>query len=76
MKKGRKKLCTVTTKIVGVPDARTMTIHFSTKDRLKAIAFASGVFQALAQGKGVDITFSLQKPLHQKMLKISVTAPK
>ena len=75
MKKARKRLCTVTTKIVGVPDAKTMTIHFSAKDRLKAIKFASGVFQALAQGKGVDITFSLQIPL-KKMVKISVTAPK
>ena len=76
MKKGQRKLCTVTTKIVGKPDAKTMSIHFSAKDRLKAIKFASGVFQALSQGKGVDITFSLQKPLNKRIVKISVTEPK
>lgn len=76
MKKGQKKLCTVTTKIVGRPNAKTTTVHFSTKDRLKAIKFASGIFQALAQGKGVDITFSHQKPLEKKIVKISVVAPK
>ncbi len=76
MKKGQKKVCTVTAKLVGKPDGKTITVHFSTKDRLKAIKFASGVFQALAQGKGVYITFGHQKPLDKKIAKISVTAPK
>ncbi len=76
MKKGKKKFCTVTTKIVGRPNDKTMAIHFSSKDRMKAIKFASGVFQALAHGKGIDITFSHQKTLKTKMVKITVTAPR
>lgn len=76
MKKGKKKFCTVTTRIVGKLDDKTMAIHFSAKDRTKAIKFASGVFQALAHGKGIDITFSHQKTLKTKMVKITIAAPK
>lgn len=70
----RKRFCTVTAKLLkGDVGDKTLTIHLNRKKRQEAIAFASSIFQALALGKGIDITLT-QRDVRKGFMKLTVTS--
>ncbi len=72
-----KRFCSITAKVTeGKPGDKTVTVHINKKDRQQAIKLASGIFQALAHNKGVDITISKYKSLKKRLARVTVTAPK
>ncbi|KPK68863.1 hypothetical protein AMJ87_11350 [candidate division WOR_3 bacterium SM23_60] len=69
----RKKFCTITAKDIQVEaNDKTLVVHLDTKKRKEIIALASGIFQALAYAKGIDITISIQKPVEKGLAKLTV----
>ncbi len=77
MVKKKKSFCNLTAKVYGgKPGDKTLAIHFSPKDRLEVIKLASAMFQALAHGKGVEITLFTHTLLKSNVARITVTAPK
>jgi hypothetical protein len=70
----RKRFCTVTAKLLkGNVGGETLSVYLNRKKRQEAIAFASGIFQALALGKGIDITLT-QKDVRKGHMKLTVTS--
>lgn len=73
----KKSFCCVTPKVYGgKPGDKTLVIHFNARDRLQAIKLARAVFQAVAYGKGIDLTVFTSKPLKTGLVKVTVTAHK
>jgi hypothetical protein len=69
----RKRFCTINAKDIKVEAGdKTLVIHLDTKEREEIIALASGIFQALAHAKGIDIMVSIQKPAKKGLAKLTV----
>ncbi len=70
----RKRFCTVVGKhLQGEISGQKLLIHVDTRKRQQVITFASSIFQALAYGKGIDITLT-QKGVKKGFMKLTVTS--
>jgi hypothetical protein len=69
----RKTFCAIPVKDIKVEAGdRRLVVHLDTKKRQEIIALATGIFQALAYAKGIDITISTQKPIRKGLAKLTI----
>jgi len=77
MERKRKSFAYLSTKVYGGKlGQKTLGIRFEPIDKDMAIKFARAILQAVEYGKGVDITVFTYKPLRDRSVRITVTAPK
>ena len=72
----RKSFAYLSTKVYGGKQHnKTLGIRFEPRNKDLALKFARAILQAIEHGKGVDITIFTYKPLKDRSVRVTVTAP-